>query len=70
MYATVSVIVAEYEPLACCGAGVAVPIVLTAFFLFSRSLPWFAIAAAVLALMGLYSFEDLWVKAGQSVPLS
>jgi hypothetical protein len=26
--------------------------------------------AAVLALAGLWCYEDLWVKAGQSVPLS
>jgi hypothetical protein len=26
--------------------------------------------AALLALAGLYLWEDLWVKAGQSVPLS
>jgi formate-dependent nitrite reductase membrane component NrfD len=27
-------------------------------------------AAALLALAGLWIYEDLWVKAGQSVPLS
>jgi hypothetical protein len=30
----------------------------------------FAMAAAVLALAGLWWFEELWVKAGQCVPLS
>ena len=29
-----------------------------------------AVTAAVLALAGLWLYEDLWVKAGQSVPLS
>jgi hypothetical protein len=27
-------------------------------------------AAAILALAGVWWFEDVWVKAGQSVPLS
>jgi formate-dependent nitrite reductase membrane component NrfD len=26
--------------------------------------------ASILALVGLWTFEDLWVKAGQAVPLS
>jgi len=30
----------------------------------------FAIVAAILALAGLWWFEELWVKAGQSAPLS
>ena len=29
-----------------------------------------SIVAAVLALAGLWLWEDLWVKAGQSIPLS
>jgi hypothetical protein len=29
-----------------------------------------AVAAAVLALAGLWVYEDLWIKAGQSIPLS
>ena len=29
-----------------------------------------AALAAVLALAGLWTYEDLWVKAGQSIPLS
>jgi hypothetical protein len=28
------------------------------------------ILAALLALIGLWIFEDLWIKAGQAVPLS
>ena len=27
-------------------------------------------AAAILALIGLWIYEDLWIKAGQSIPLS
>ena len=30
----------------------------------------FSIVAALLALAGLWLWEDLWVKAGQSIPLS
>jgi Fe-S-cluster-containing dehydrogenase component/formate-dependent nitrite reductase membrane component NrfD len=51
------------------GAGVVLPIVLV---LVAAS--WDSIAvsalAALLALAGLWLWEDLWVKAGQSVPLS
>ena len=32
--------------------------------------PLAAAVAATLALAGLWLYEDLWVKAGQSVPLS
>jgi hypothetical protein len=28
------------------------------------------LAAAVLALFGLWMYENLWIKAGQAVPLS
>jgi uncharacterized membrane protein YfbV (UPF0208 family) len=52
--------------------GLVTPIVLAALVLAS-AVPMaigFAIAAAVLALAGLWWFEELWVKAGQSVPLS
>jgi formate-dependent nitrite reductase membrane component NrfD len=52
------------------GVGMVVPIVLAAIA-HSSSVPnTFSIAAAVLALAGLWWFEELWVKAGQSVPLS
>jgi hypothetical protein len=46
--------------------GTAVPLVL----LLNPSLPWNAGAAAVLALGGLWLWEDLWVRAGQALPLS
>jgi Fe-S-cluster-containing dehydrogenase component/formate-dependent nitrite reductase membrane component NrfD len=32
--------------------------------------PFGAVLAAILALVGLWVWEDLWVKAGQSIPLS
>ena len=32
--------------------------------------PWGAAAGAILALGGLWLYEDLWVEAGQSIPLS
>ena len=32
--------------------------------------PLGTIAAAILALIGLWIYEDLWIKAGQSIPLS
>jgi formate-dependent nitrite reductase membrane component NrfD len=46
--------------------GTAVPIVL----LLNPSLPWASGAAAVLALGGLWLWEDIWVRAGQALPLS
>jgi Fe-S-cluster-containing dehydrogenase component/formate-dependent nitrite reductase membrane component NrfD len=47
------------------GAGIVLPVAL----LFT---PWHAAwgAAAVLSLAGLWLYEDLWIRAGQSVPLS
>jgi Fe-S-cluster-containing dehydrogenase component/formate-dependent nitrite reductase membrane component NrfD len=46
------------------GAGLALPLILI----------WFgtpgAVLASVLALAGLWIYEDLWIKAGQSLPLS
>jgi Fe-S-cluster-containing dehydrogenase component/formate-dependent nitrite reductase membrane component NrfD len=57
------------------GAGLALPILLicwvSAFssFLTSTGISILAVAA-VLALAGVWWFEDVWVKAGQSLPLS
>jgi Fe-S-cluster-containing dehydrogenase component/formate-dependent nitrite reductase membrane component NrfD len=48
------------------GAGLALPILL----LWAFSVVDVMAAAAILALAGVWWFEDLWVKAGQSVPLS
>ena len=47
-------------------AGTVVPLVL----LLNPSLPATSAAAAVLALGGLWLWEDLWVRAGQALPLS
>lgn len=52
------------------GIGFAAPIVLSALFLFWLHSPGLAIVSAVLALAGLFWYEDVWVKAGQVVPLS
>jgi Fe-S-cluster-containing dehydrogenase component/formate-dependent nitrite reductase membrane component NrfD len=57
------------------GAGLALPILLicsaSVFSTFSTSTGISILAAAaVLALAGVWWFEDVWVKAGQSVPLS
>jgi formate-dependent nitrite reductase membrane component NrfD len=52
------------------GVGLVAPIVLAVVALTSVSSGAIEIAAAILALAGLWWFEELWVKAGQSVPLS
>ncbi len=36
----------------------------------NESTPLFQVLASTLALIGLWVFEDLWIKAGQAVPLS
>ncbi len=46
--------------------GLVLPLVL----LLSRSVPFGSEVAAVLALAGLWLWEDLWVRAGQMIPLS
>jgi Fe-S-cluster-containing dehydrogenase component/formate-dependent nitrite reductase membrane component NrfD len=52
------------------GLGLVAPIVLAALVVASAAPMGLDVAAAVLALAGLWWFEELWVKAGQSVPLS
>src|SRR2546421_548860 len=53
------------------GAGLLLPIVLAISVLSSKAERDFtAILVAVLALAGVWFFEDAWVKAGQAVPLS
>jgi formate-dependent nitrite reductase membrane component NrfD len=52
------------------GGGLIAPIILAALALTSVVPIAVEFAAAVLALAGLWCYEDLWVKAGQSVPLS
>jgi Fe-S-cluster-containing dehydrogenase component/formate-dependent nitrite reductase membrane component NrfD len=49
-------------------AGV-LPVLLAAGFLAFGGLGWLA-AAGIAALVGLWLYEDAWVRAGQSVPLS
>jgi len=46
--------------------GTAVPLVL----LVVSPQPWAAVAATVLGLFGLWLWEDIWVRAGQALPLS
>ena len=52
------------------GAGVAAPILLLAIAGRIDAPAGFEIAAALLALAGIWIFESLWVRAGQAVPLS
>ena len=52
------------------GVGMVAPIISAAMAYSFAVTSAFSIAAAVLALAGLWWFEELWVKAGQSVPLS
>jgi len=52
------------------GGGLVAPIILAAMALTSVVPIAAEFVAAVLALAGLWCYEDLWVKAGQSVPLS
>ncbi len=49
--------------------GSVIPVVAAAVFLLGGGAAWLAIAGAV-ALVGLWLYEDAWVRAGQSVPLS
>jgi len=52
------------------GTGLIAPIILASLVITSSLPIAFAIAAAILALAGLWWFEELWVKAGQCAPLS
>jgi formate-dependent nitrite reductase membrane component NrfD len=53
------------------GAGLILPIVLSISMLSAASGRSFgSVLIALLALAGVWCFEDLWVKAGQAVPLS
>jgi Fe-S-cluster-containing dehydrogenase component/formate-dependent nitrite reductase membrane component NrfD len=52
------------------GAGMIAPIVLAVIAYWTPPSDLFSLAAAVLGLVGLWCFEDLWIKAGQSAPLS
>jgi hypothetical protein len=46
--------------------GVALPLILLGL----PAPPWSSALAALLALGGLWLWEDLWVRAGQALPLS
>jgi hypothetical protein len=48
---------------------VVAPLVLIVIGTLAASTPLVVLAAA-LALVGLWLWEDLWVRAGQSIPLS
>ncbi|MGH7906922.1 MAG: 4Fe-4S dicluster domain-containing protein [Candidatus Binataceae bacterium] len=50
--------------------GVAGPVALLALGLSGSAPPGVYLAAAILALAGLWSFENIWIDAGQAVPLS
>src|ERR1700677_2858570 len=52
------------------GTGLIAPIILASLVITSSLPIAFAIAAAILALAGLWWFEELWVKAGQCATLS
>jgi formate-dependent nitrite reductase membrane component NrfD len=52
------------------GTGMVAPIVSAVVASWPAAPAAFSIAAAVLALAGLWWFEELWIEAGQSVPLS
>lgn len=52
------------------GLGLIAPILLLTLGSYSSAPKVTAVLAAILALAGLWWFEELWIKAGQSVPLS
>ncbi|HVA81148.1 MAG TPA: 4Fe-4S dicluster domain-containing protein [Candidatus Binataceae bacterium] len=52
------------------GLGIAAPIILLAIADRGESAAALQVLAAALALGGVWMFEELWVRAGQSVPLS
>ncbi|HUY26706.1 MAG TPA: NrfD/PsrC family molybdoenzyme membrane anchor subunit [Candidatus Binataceae bacterium] len=52
------------------GLGIAAPIILVAIADRGESATALQVIAAALALGGVWMFEELWVRAGQSVPLS
>jgi Fe-S-cluster-containing dehydrogenase component/formate-dependent nitrite reductase membrane component NrfD len=52
------------------GVGLLLPVVLIALSLAGATSFWVAPTAALLALAGIWWFEEIWIKAGQAVPLS
>jgi Fe-S-cluster-containing dehydrogenase component/formate-dependent nitrite reductase membrane component NrfD len=51
-------------------AGLLLPLILAGLTVFAGLSLWFAAAAGVLTLAGLYVYEDLYVTAGQAIPIS
>ena len=52
------------------GLGLVVPAVLVVISLAADTGPWPAAAAGISAVVGMWFYEDSFVRAGQSVPLS
>jgi Fe-S-cluster-containing dehydrogenase component/formate-dependent nitrite reductase membrane component NrfD len=52
------------------GVGIALPVIMLAPFAGNSPPAPLAILASLLALYGLYVYEELWVRAGQAIPLS
>ena len=50
--------------------GLAVPAVLVTVSLAADAGPWLASVAGISAVVGMWCYEDSFVRAGQSVPLS
>jgi formate-dependent nitrite reductase membrane component NrfD len=48
------------------GVGILLPLVLSLWPIYQ----FFYIGSAIFTLIGLWCYENLWIKAGQSVPLS
>jgi Fe-S-cluster-containing dehydrogenase component/formate-dependent nitrite reductase membrane component NrfD len=52
------------------GLGIALPVLLLAFWAGDAPPAPLAVIAALAALYGLYVYEELWIQAGQALPLS
>jgi hypothetical protein len=52
------------------GIGIALPVVMLGPFAGNAPPAPLAVLASLMALYGLYVFEELWVKADQAMPLS
>jgi Fe-S-cluster-containing dehydrogenase component/formate-dependent nitrite reductase membrane component NrfD len=52
------------------GVGIALPVIILAPFAASPPPAPLAIIASLVAMYGLYVYEELWIKAGQAIPLS
>jgi len=54
----------------CVGGGLILPMLFIVDMAWTEYAPILVFSGAVLVLLGVWCFQDLWVKAGQSVPLS